>query len=65
MTVVFVVLILLGILMTIVHLIDLREKKKAIPSEKCTYCGSLVDYTGGTHQMHLLKNEGEVMAALS
>ncbi len=53
MTVVFVVLILLGILMTIVHLIDPTKKKKDVPPR--TNLLRLQQLHQWLHQMHLLK----------
>ena len=58
MTVVFVVLILLGILMTIVHLIDPTKKKKDVPPKKkllkLTQLLQLQQLLW-LHQVHLLK----------
>lgn len=57
MTVVFVVLILLGILMSIVHLIDPTKKKKDVPPSAPVAAPAAAPNASA-------QNEGEVVAAI-
>lgn len=57
MTVVFVVLILLGILMEIVHLIDPTKKKKEVPKTETTVAAPAAPSASA-------QNEDEVVAAI-
>ena len=58
MTVVFVVLILLGILMEIVHLIDPTKKKKEVPKAETTVVAPVATPSASA------QNEDEVVAAI-
>ena len=61
MTVVFVVLILLGVLMEIVHLIDPTKKKKEAPKAETTVAAPAAAPAAPTASA---KNEDEVVAAI-
>lgn len=61
MTVVFVVLILLGILMTIVHLIDPTKKKKDVPPSVPVVAPAATPVAAPNASA---QNEGEVVAAI-
>ena len=61
MTVVFVVLILLGILMTIVHLIDPTKKKKDVPPRAPVAAPAATPVAAPNASA---QNEGEVVAAI-
>lgn len=61
MTVVFVVLILLGVLMTIVHLIDPTKKKKEAPKTETTVAAPAAAPAAPTASA---QNEDEVVAAI-
>lgn len=61
MTVVFVVLILLGILMTIVHLIDPTKKKKDVPRSAPVVAPAATPVAAPNASA---QNEGEVVAAI-
>ena len=60
MTVVFVVLILLGVLMEIVHLIDPTKKKKEVPKTETT----VVAPAASAAPSASAQNEDEVVAAI-
>lgn len=60
MTVVFVVLILLGVLMEIVHLIDPTKKKKEVPKTETT----VVAPAASAAPSASAQNEEEVVAAI-
>ena len=61
MTVVFVVLILLGVLMQIVHLIDPTKKKKEAPKTETTVAAPAAAPAAPTASV---QNEDEVVAAI-
>ena len=61
MTVVFVVLILLGVLMEIVHLIDPTKKKKEVPKTETTVAAPAAAPAAPTASA---QNEDEVVAAI-
>ena len=61
MTVVFVVLILLGILMTIVHLIDPTKKKQDVPPSAPVVAPAATSVAAPNASA---QNEGEVVAAI-
>ena len=61
MTVVFVVLILLGILMTIVHLIDPTKKKKEVPTSAPVAAPAATPVAAPSASA---QNEDEVVAAI-
>ena len=61
MTVVFVVLILLGVLMTIVHLIDPTKKKKEVPKTETTVAAPAAAPAAPSASA---QNEDEVVAAI-
>ena len=61
MTVVFVVLILLGILMAIVHLIDPTKKKKDVPPSAPVVAPAATPVAAPNASA---QNEGEVVAAI-
>ena len=61
MTVVFVVLILLGILMTIVHLIDPTKKKKEVPASAPVAAPAATPVAAPSASA---QNEDEVVAAI-
>ena len=60
MTVVFVVLILLGVLMEIVHLIDPTKKKKEVPKTETNVAASAAPAAPSASA----QNEDEVVAAI-
>lgn len=60
MTVVFVVLILLGVLMEIVHLIDPTKKKKEVPKTETTVAAPAASAAPSASA----QNEEEVVAAI-
>lgn len=65
MTVVFVVLILLGILMTIVHLIDPTKKKKDVPPSAPVAAPAATPVAAPVAAPNAsAQNEGEVVAAI-
>ena len=61
MTVVFVVLILLGVLMTIVHLVDPTKKKKEAPAATAPVTAPAAAPAAPSASAH---NEDEVVAAI-
>ena len=61
MTVVFVVLILLGVLMTIVHLIDPTKKKKEVPASASVAAPAATPVAAPSASA---QNEDEVVAAI-
>lgn len=61
MTVVFVVLILLGVLMTIVHLIDPTKKKKEVPTSAPVAAPAATPVAAPSASA---QNEDEVVAAI-
>ena len=61
MTVVFVVLILLGVLMEIVHLVDPTKKKKEVPKTETTVAAPA---TAPAAPSASAQNEDEVVAAI-
>ena len=61
MTVVFVVLILLGVLMTIVHLIDTTKKKKEVPASAPVAAPAATPVAAPSASA---QNEDEVVAAI-
>ena len=61
MTVVFVVLILLGVLMEIVHLVDTTKKKKEVPKTETTVAAPAAAPAAPSASA---QNEDEVVAAI-